>query len=253
MTSPDTRTPQACHEIKEDALFNGELVLAQHKSGYRFGSDSLLLATDLPEICDDATIVELGAAHGPVALTIAARMPKARVIAIERQESLFSLLQLNIARNNLENVEAIHADIREHRNFLTAHCAQLVVCNPPYFREGQRRPSTNVERAQARHELHGTLKDFIDAARYALTHRGWLKMIIPPLRIFDMKEAIHETDLHLHSLRFFHSSPTNEAYLVEACLRRGGAPDFRVHPPLIICHDDGTYSDEVAQRLGSQS
>lgn len=237
--------------ITRDVVGQGALTILQHERGYRFGLDALLLATDLPEVRDGATVVELGAAQGIVSLHIARQFPQVHVVAVERQASLFELLDDNIELNDLrERVEAVHADVRHHRERLEAHSAQLVVCNPPYFRAGERRPSANAQRAAARHELNGTLSDFVDAACYVLEQRGRLKIIVPPLRLADLLQAVDATDLAVESLRFFHSRAHTDAYLVESVLRRGGAPDLKVRPPLYIYRNADDYTEEVEQRLG---
>lgn len=233
-----------------DMISDGGLEIVQHSRGYRFGLDSLLLATDLPEVPAGSTVVDLGAAQGAVGLCVAARHSEWRILCVERQPQLAALLRENIERNELGGrVEAIEADLRAFRAQLDAHCANLVVCNPPYYREGQRRPSENSERASAHHELHGTLADFVRAATYVLDQRGWLKVIIPPIRLSDLFVALDETDLSLHSMRFFHSNAADDAYLVEAVARRGGSPDVRVRPPLYIYRDADDYSDEVQSRI----
>lgn len=188
------------------------------------------------------------------------------MIAVERQEALFGLLEQNIALNQLgAQVRALRMDIRallsqdtpleaspsaSHGKFeLRAHSADLVLCNPPYFKKGDRRPSANPERAAARHELHGGLGDFVDAARYILKQRGRLKIILPPIRLAELLECVAGTDLAMESMRFFHSRADSDAYLVESVLRRGGSPDMRVRPPLYIYQSADDYSEEVGQRI----
>lgn len=240
------------NDITLDVLGDADdqLEIAQHRHGYRFGLDTLLMATDLPQLSDNSTVVELGAAHGAASLCVARRHPTVRVVALERQESLFELLVDNIERNDLEGrVEPIRGDVREYRELLEPHAADLVLCNPPYFRRGERRPSQSAQRAAARHELHGELDDFVDAARYVCSQRGRFKVIIPPLRLDDLMRSIDETDLSFEAMRFFHSRADANAYLVEALLRRGGAPDLKVRPPLYIYRNDRDYTDEVERRL----
>lgn len=233
-----------------DILGDDDLAIIQHERGYRFGLDALLLSTDLPELGARPTIIELGAAQGIVSLCIARQLDDAHVWAVERQDSLFELLQRNIAANDLsERVDAIHGDIRKFRELLEAHTADLVVCNPPYFRQGERRPSSNAERAAAHHELHGALVDFVDAARYVLRQRGRLKIILPPIRLADLIQAAEGTDLTFESMRFFHSRVDTDAYLVESVLRRGGAPDLKVRPPLYIYQNADDYTEEVQRRI----
>lgn len=248
------------------------LTIFQHRRGYRFGLDALLLATDL-EHCGVAPpgdpksdspaqsapcVVEFGAAQGIVSLCVARQYPHLEVVAVERQEALFGLLEQNIEANRLQQqVRALRLDIRDIRApnrvdsapGLAAHSADLVLCNPPYFKKGDRRPSANPERAAARHELHGGLGDFVDAARYILKQRGRLKIILPPIRLPELLGCIEGTDLAMETMRFFHSRADSDAYLVESVLRRGGAPDMRVRAPLFIYQNADDYSEEVRRRV----
>jgi len=176
-----------------------------------------------------------------------------RGVAGERQEGLARLLERNVAHNarRLGRVDIVRGDVREHRSILTGHDATHVVCNPPYYPESMRRPSANVERAQARHELHGTVADFIDAARYVLSPRGGFKMVLPPWRLGDVFASLAVGDLHLHTLRMVHAEPGADAYLVEIVARRAQRADLRVLPPLVVRGEDGVYTEEVARRIAS--
>src|SRR5690554_435300 len=244
------------------------LTIFQHQRGYRFGLDALLLATDLRRFgladarADAAatrpTVVELGAAQGIVALCIARQFPQVDVVALERQEALFELLNRNIEVNHLgDQVRGIRVDIRtivaggstNDQPGIAAHSADLGVCKPPDFREGACCLSQNPERAAARHELRGGVSECVDAARYILTQRGHLKIILPPIRLAELLSCAAGSDLALETLRFFHSRAATDAYLVECVLRRGGSPDMRVLPPLYIYQNADDYSDEVRQRV----
>ncbi len=231
-------------------VISDHLKIRQSRKGYRFGLDALLLSTELPELAvENPVVYELGAGQGAVSLSIASREPGWQVVAIERQPSLFGHLCENIATNNLSNVEAVQLDLREHRDVFDPHVADLVLFNPPYFPEGARRPSANAERAGAHIELHGGIPEFMAAACYVLKHRGWLKLILPPFRLPELMAAIPGFDIKLVSLRFFHADPTQDAYLFECVMRRGGALDMKIATPLFIRGEDGCYTDEVAERL----
>lgn len=245
-----TKCPIA--DLTCDALFDGALRLWQSKRGYRFGIDAVLLATDLPDLDQEATVVDLGAGQGAVALTIAHQHRSWQVIAVERQPSLVAILRKNVAENELDNVRVIEGDLRDYRQLLSPHTADLVVTNPPYYPKGSRRPSTIEERAAAHHELHGELGDFVDAAAYVLHQRGWLQLIAPPIRLAHALDAASNTDLRPASLRFYHSRATDAAYLFEGRWRRGAAPDMTVRPPLVIYDEPRRYGPEVARRLGRE-
>jgi len=237
-------------DITRDTISDGAITVLQRREGYRFGIDAILLATDLPDYPSDGTVVELGAGQGVVSLCVASRHPEITVVAVERQETLFELLEANIERNDLSGrTTALNEDVRDVDEWAAAHAADLVLCNPPYYRKGQRRTSEDAERAAARNELAGTLSDFVDAAQYVLDQRGRLKLVVPPLRTRDLYRAAEGTDFSFESVRYFHSRRGEEAYLGEYVLRRGGAPDVRVRSPLFVYDGGETYSPEVRRRI----
>ncbi len=244
----------AQHDVHTQDVVSGRLALWQRERGYRFGLDALLLATDLPRLKrpEEAMVLELGAGQGAVALSIAARQTFAEVHLVERNLSMLHNLERNVEENAAlfgDTRVTVHPhDVRHAREHLRSHMADLVVCNPPYFPQGHRRESEDEERADAHHERHGGLADFVSAAAYLLKHRGWLKLIVPPWRLVALCEAI-TSDLKLYSIRFFHAEPGAPAYLMEVVLRRGGGPDLVVRDPLLIRGADGLYTQEVARRV----
>jgi len=239
----------ASAELTRDAVSDGALYIYQSKNGYRFGLDAVLLATDLPQLPADPVIYDLGAGHGAVGLMIANRRKDAHVTCVELQFSLFELLKKNVRENGLEGrVHTIRDDVRNHRSGLEAHAADLVVCNPPFYRVGQGRISPIAERAAAHQEMNGTLRDFVAAAQYVAKPGGRLKIILPPLRLADLVEAVGRTDLRGEWMRFVHGRESEDAYLMECVFRRGGAREFHVRPPLYV-HDGDAFSSEVRNRF----
>lgn len=237
--------------LTRDVVSDGALVIQQSESGYRFGLDAVLLATDLPHIPLEGRVVELGAGTGAVGLMVAKRRRDVTVQALEVQQSLYELLLVNIRENQLEDrVAALKGDVRQHQLLLSAHSADLVLMNPPYYRIGQGRVSPNRERAAAHQELHGTLRDFIVAAQYVLKPRGFLKLVLPPIRLSDLLFEVRKTDFSPQSARFIHAKPGRDAYLMEWVFRRGGSQQLSVLPPLVL-NEDGGFTPEVRNRFAS--
>lgn len=244
-SSREGSTPDDCTED----VISDQLRILQRVQGYRFGLDALLLATELP--CAFGRVCELGAAQGPVILSILSRYPKAQGLAVELQPSLLELLRRNIALNALEpeRVSVLEADVSAPKGVIPPHWADLVVFNPPYFPPSKRDPSELEERAIARHELRATLGDFMRCAQYVLKPRGWLKLIIPPWRLLDLLSATTPLDLAPVSMRMVHASPLQDAYLIEVIMRRSARADLRVESPLFVRGEDHYYTQEVAARL----
>lgn len=235
--------------LTRDVVSDGALVIQQSESGYRFGLDAVLLATDLPHVPLDGHVVDLGAGTGAVGLMVAKRRPDTTVEAIEVQPSLHDLLLLNIRENDLEErVAGLKGDVRQHQLLLSAHSADLVLMNPPYYRIGQGRVSPNRERAAAHQELHGSLRDFIVAAQYVLKPRAYLKLVLPPMRLSDLMLEIRKSDFSPQSVRFIHAKPGRDAYLMEWLFRRGGTGQLAVLPPLTLNEGEG-FTPEVRDRF----
>lgn len=235
--------------LTKDAISGGELFLYQTSDGYRFGLDAVLLATDLPDISGKHTIVDLGAGNGAVGLMVAARNENANVIFVERQPSLFDLIEKNIALNFLQDqADARLLDIRDHRKNLPPQSAELVLCNPPYYKPGQGKRNNSPEKAAAHHELHGTLKDFIQVGQYVAKPKGKMKLVLPPFRLPELIAIINPTDFGLRSLRFIHSRESEDAYLMEVWLQRGTVSNCKVVPALIL-HEGPSFRKEVRRRF----
>lgn len=73
-------------------------------------------ATDLPR---GSMCIDVGANIGLMALSLAAQRPDCRVIAIEPVPANVESLRINIAANNLTNVEVIHAAVSDHPGFVS--------------------------------------------------------------------------------------------------------------------------------------
>lgn len=226
-----------------------DLQIWQHSQGFRFGLDAVLLATDLPVRAH--RIADLGAGHGAVSLAIARQFSDAEILAVERQPSLGELLTENIALNGFEGrVTPILTDLRELRSTHSklAQRYDLVVSNPPFYRDGEGRQSAVIERREAHQELHGTLVDFLEVGRWLLKPRGFYKLVLPPSRLSEVMAVCQTSDLGLRSLRFVHARSGQDAYLMEVVLRRDHKGIFVVHPPLVLHEADG-FTPEVQKRL----
>ncbi len=239
MTQPETT----------DDVLGGRLSFKQHRKGYRFGLDAVLLATDLPELPDSPTIADFGAGQGAVTCVIAHNRPAAHLISVERQPGLFGLLRQNIDANGFTpRIETLCVDLRD-KAALPPHEADLVVMNPPYYAANSGLMSSNTERAEAHYELHGGLSDFVAAAQYVAKPGGLFKLVLPPERLTELMGEIDASDFAMRSLRFFHSHLDEPAYLVECVAKRGGRFELEVRPPLVVYADNGEYGAEVKARL----
>lgn len=90
-----------------------DIQIYQHKKGYRFSVDALLLAVfvDLPRV---SRIADFCTGSGVVGLLLAQRYPASTVTLVELQKSLAKLARRNADLNDMsDRVTVVHADLKD--------------------------------------------------------------------------------------------------------------------------------------------
>jgi tRNA1Val (adenine37-N6)-methyltransferase len=229
-----------------DGILGGRLRIIQKKSGYRFSIDALLLA-HFVVLREGEGCLELGAGSGVVALILARRCRCRRILGIDIQEELVSMSRRSAQMNNLaECVEFLRGDIRRPESLCPPISWDAVVLNPPYRRLRSGRMNPDPAKAIARHEVAGTLADFLAAAVYALRDGGRVTAIYPARRMAEMISLMRGCGIEPKRLRIVHSRPggAGEFVLMEGA--KGGGEELEVLPPLFIYGERGGYSAEMA-------
>jgi tRNA1Val (adenine37-N6)-methyltransferase len=236
-----------------DSLFDGRLKLYQSRSGYRFSLDAVLLGHFL-RLKQDARVADLGTGSGAVALVLAYRYPRARIIGIEIQPAMVERARRNAALNGLgERVTIVSGDVRRPATLPAPGSFTTVVCNPPYRSPLSGRVSRDPEKRLARHEFEGALGDFLRAAYTLLAGRGNLAVVYPAFRAVDVLAAMRAAGLEPKRLRMVHAAPEREASLLLIEGVKGARSALMVEAPLYVYEEPGRYSRAVAEMLNAGS
>ncbi|WP_457576889.1 tRNA1(Val) (adenine(37)-N6)-methyltransferase [Desulfomarina sp.] len=237
-------------EMTKDTLFNGELVCFQHKEGYRFSIDSVLLAHFMTVKKGD-TILDMGCGCGILGLILMYRY-KALIdslTAVEIQSSLVALSEKNFKANGFEGHCAVQeADIRMLFDHYPRESFTKVICNPPFYRSGQGRISDNKESLVARHQTAGSLAEFMSVASAAVKNRGSVFFVYPATELAGLIQQARNQRLEPKQIRFVYSYPDNRrsAELVLVRLLKNGGTGVDIMPPLYIYErKNGEYTTEV--------
>lgn len=223
-----------------DALTGGWSI-AQRKRGHRHSTDDLLTGWYAIEVVPAARrILDLGAGLGSVGLIALWRSPEATLVAVEAQEVSFGLLTSNLERNDLgARVRAIHGDLREVR---LAETFDLVTGSPPYWDVSEGVVPADSQKAHARFELRGDVRDYALAARAHLAEHGRFIFCFPTVQRARAEAACEAAQLAvIRSRDVIPRAGAAALFTLFACRRAedGDAPHLR-EPDYVVRDAQGT-------------
>nr|WP_320012690.1 methyltransferase [uncultured Desulfobulbus sp.] len=242
-------TTEPLSALTHDSLFDGELDCVQPAQGYRFSLDAVLAAQFVHPL-PGQQVLDLGCGCGIIGLILAYRVPNISVFALELQPQLADCCQTNIMTNGFaDRMELIEGDVTRFRTTLQPEFVDLVVCNPPYGSPHGGRINKHHQAATARHELSGSLDDFIKAAAYAVRNRGKVVFIYPARRGASLLHSLMQHRLTPKRLQPIYSYPEAETarlIMVEA-VKNGGEQFELLAPMYIYTHKNGPYAESMSR------
>lgn len=230
-----------------DDILDGRFRVIQKKMGYRFSLDALLLAHFIRMKKGDA-LLDLGTGSAVIPLLLYHRWGCSRVLGIEIQPELADMAGRTLTYNGLsDQMEIVEGDIRSIEQLIAPSSFDAVTCNPPYRKLQSGKINPLPEKAQARHEIHGSVGDFIRAAAYAVRPRGRIFMIYPARRLAELIFQMRRFQVEPKRLRMVHSrvEMEGEFVLMEGIV--AGGEELAVLPPLVIYGEDGVYTPAMQE------
>lgn len=229
----------------------GKMKIIQPRNGYRFSIDAVVLAHFAP-LQHVEQVVDLGTGNGVLPLILAYRQASLKITGLDIQKPMLERARRSVAYNCLEQtIRLEYGDVKTIEKSLLPASADLIVCNPPFWREGEGKLNDNMEVCGARHEIWARLEDFIKAAAYVLKPKGILAMIQRADRLPEILASMEKMNLPVQKIRLIHSHLEREAKMV--LLQAGKAKSgtgFTVMAPLIIYLASGSYSEEILSYYG---
>ena len=224
--------------------------ILQRRSGYRFNLDPVLLAHFSAEAGLSGPAVDLGTGSGIIPLILARKFRRTRLVALELQPRLFELAERNVQLNRCERrVAVVKGDLRLASELFLKQSFAHVLCNPPYHETHTGHLSQESENAIARHEVMGSLADFIGAASYLLRHRGSLDLVYPATRLGALLAALELQALVPRLLRMVHPREGSSAKLVMLRAMKVEHGELDVLAPLVLHPEHAKYTCEVERML----
>jgi len=232
-------------KFTEDTFFNGRLNVRQHRAGYRYSIDAVILAACAEPGSTDR-IVDLGTGCGIIPMILAFRYRDVRIYGIEIQAELADIAEINIETNQMDDrIQIIKGDMKSLHYRMLDGPADLVLSNPPYRKVDTGRINPDKMRAVARHEITITLDDVVNIAKSLLKTAGKFVVIYPAWRMTDLLICMRQGGIEPKKLRSVHSRFGDEARLVVVEGIKGGRPGLVIEQPVYIYKEEDVYTDEI--------
>ncbi len=229
-----------------DEILHGALRIFQKKKGYRFSIDSILLA-HFVSLKKRTRLMDIGCGSGIILLILTKRFPTTQCVGLEIQERLAVIARKNVQLNQLENrIDIVWGDARNVRTIFQERTFDAVVFNPPYRKLHSGRINLLEERAIARHEIQGSLKDFLNAAKYLLKPAGTVFTIYPAKRLVELVYLFRLHGIEPKKMKLIFSDVSSGAEFVLVEGRKGSKEELKVEPPMFIYDRPGKYSKKMS-------
>lgn len=244
-------------DISRDTLFAGKLTCLQHTTGYRFSVDAVLVAHFQPP-GKGATILDLGSGCGIISLIAMYRWGERikEITALEVQPQLADLSRRNFTENGFSGkCRAVQGDLGSILQYFPPESFSQVICNPPYYREGSGRTSSDPESFYARHQILAGLPEIIGAAASVVKTGGTVVFVYPAEGLAELIAEFSRARLKLKRLQCVYSYPipAAPARLVLVTAMKNAGSGVQVLPPLYIyTRKNGDYSPEMEKLYSPQ-
>ena len=231
-------------ERVDDVGFGG-LFLIQKPAEFCYGIDGVLLA-DFAELKKGNRAVDLGTGTGIIPLILSYKSEGTELWGLEVQEASFERALRTVALNGLTHrIHLICSDVKEAVAILGAGSFDTVISNPPYNSNKDGLKNVNMAKTIARHEITGTLEDFIESASGLLKDRGDFYLVHRPSRLVDIFILARKYRLEPKTIRFVSPRFDEKPNIVLIHCVKNAGPELRFLDPLFVYDKNGEYTKEI--------
>jgi len=237
-----------------------EFSIFSQDKGLKVNSDACLLGA-IAENENPKHCLDIGTGTGVIALFLAQRYPEASVTAIEIEQTVFEQAKENIEKSKFsERIKTVHADALQYPYKQTY---DLIVCNPPYFKNHLEKNDSEKNRA-----IHNKTLDslsLIIRIHEILNTDGKFWLIYPPKESECFKRLADVNHLHVlkdikiynkpekHYRRIICYSKTEKIVNLEEKLLLTGEDGEKTEDFRLLMHGFYLENTEKYKRSKSQS
>lgn len=162
----------------------------------KVGTDGVLLGAWVKPLFAPKTILDIGTGTGLIAIMMAQRFKDALIDAIEIDEETTHEAILNMQSSLwADRLSANHCSLK---NFKATKLYDLVICNPPFFRNTT--ISKDYKKALARNNKSLSLEYLLNKSSDLLSENGEIAIIIPNNELKAIKNQAKISKLHINQI-----------------------------------------------------
>lgn len=211
-----------------DYLPNTNINLYQDSDMFRINSDTCALGEFL-NIKKDDVVLDIGTNNGAL-LLYANKFNCKKLIGVDVNFDAIDLCEENMKLNNIFNYELYKSRIQD----LNIDKVDVVVCNPPYFKNSLMNKNKLIK--DARHEVSLTIEEVVKHSERLLVDNGKLMMVYKTSELINLILLLDKYHFGITRLKFIvdDNKECSNAFLIEAIKNR--KHDLKALKPLIIAH-----------------
>lgn len=194
----------------------------QDASFFKFSLDSILLS-EFAKVKDSDIVLDLCAGNMAVPLIMSTKT-KASFVGFEIQKKVYDLAKKSIDYNKLSNrLEIINDDVNNIGKYYNSEYFDVLVCNPPYFKENEALVNLGEEKKIARHEIYLNLDDIFKIAKTYLKNKGVLYMVHRTLRLDEIMYIAYKYNINVKNIQLIKTKDdiSPEIVLIK-CIKNAG-------------------------------
>ena len=204
--------------VKNDLFDYKNRYIYQDKDGFKFSLDSILIA-EYPYVKDNLKILDMCSGNAAIPLIISTKT-KSNIVAFEIQEEIAALAKKSVELNGLENqIEVINDDVNNIANYFNKEYFDIIVCNPPYFKNNSSIHNKEEIKAIARHEIKINLEQIFKISFDYLKNNGILYMSHRADRLDEIINIATKYNLNVKELILVQTKNSDISMILVKCIK----------------------------------
>ena len=228
------------YEQIEDLQLDG-LKIIQSSKGYKFSTDSVLLA-NFGKAKSSDKYLDMCSGSGVVAILFSWKNKIKSSSIVEIQPRLADMARRSIEENKL-NIKVFNDDLKNCLNYFQAESLDVITVNPPYNIITS--DIAETEFSIATHEIKVSLEDIINNASKLLKFGGKFFMVHRADRLSDIIFELKKCKLEPKRLQIVYPKAQKEPNLILIEAKKGAKSGLKILAPLILMNEDGTETAEL--------